>query len=188
MHINKYFVRSLAMMMRLLQSAVIHVILQMALKVQLHGFMKGMALFNQCHYPLDANNRHFRFQWYSQFEWLEYSPIACFACHVFGSTQQNEAFVSAGFQIWKTASEKFRGHQSSSAHKAAVLAWKAAKKARRNPETNVVSLVNHQRKKEVDENKRYLINNIETLIFLGRQGISFRGHRENSVSLNKGIF
>ena len=123
------------MMMRLLQSAVIHVILQMALKVQLHGFMKGMALFNQCHYPLDSNNRHFRFLWYSQFEWLEYSPIAnkafCFACHVFGSTQQNEAFVSAGFQKCKTALEKFRGHQSSSAHKAAVLAWKATKKTRK---------------------------------------------------------
>ena len=68
------------------------------------------------------------------------------------------------------------------------MAWKAAKKTRRNPETNVVSLVNHQRKKEVDENRRYLINIIETLIFLGRQGISFRGHRENSVSLNKGNF
>ena len=29
---------------------------------------------------------------------------------------------------------------------------------------------------------------IETLVFLGRQGVAFRGHRENDESMNKGNF
>ena len=128
-----------------------------------------------------------------QFDRLEYSPSTnrafCFACRVFGRTsQQHEGFVSTGFQKWKSALEKFRAHQNSSAHKSAVLTWKVAKRTRNNPETNVVCLVNHQRKKEIDENREYLKNIIETLIFIGRQGISLRGHRENSESLNKGNF
>ena len=142
---------------------------------------------------MDTHNRHFRYQWYSQFDWLEYSPSAnkafCFACRVFGRTgQQHEAFVSTGFHNWKTALEKFRVHQCTSAHKTAVLTWRTAERTRNNPETNVVTLVNHQTKNEVDENRRYLKDIIETLIFLGRQGISLRGHRENSESLNKGNF
>ena len=142
---------------------------------------------------MDTHNRHFRYQWYSQFDWLEYSPSAnkafCFACRVFGRTgQQHEAFVSTGFHNWKTALKKFRVHQCTSAHKTAVLTWRTAERTRNNPETNVVTLVNHQTKNEVDENRRYLKDIIETLIFLGRQGISLRGHRENSESLNKGNF
>ena len=108
---------------------------------------------------------------------------------MFGRTsKQHEAFVSTGFQKWKSALEKFRAHQSSAAHKTAVLTWKTAQRTRNNPETNVVTLVNYQKKKEVDENRQYLKNIVETLIFLGRQGISLRGHCENNESLNKGNF
>ena len=40
----------------------------------------------------------------------------------------------------------------------------------------------------VNENRQYLKNIVETLVFIGRQGISLRGHRENKESLNKGNF
>ena len=43
-------------------------------------------------------------------------------------------------------------------------------------------------KKIVDENREYVQNIVKTLIFLGRQGISLRGHHENEVSLNRGKF
>ena len=43
-------------------------------------------------------------------------------------------------------------------------------------------------KKVVDENREYVKNIVKTLIFLGRQGISLRGHRENEESLNRGNF
>ena len=90
----------------------------------------------------------------TQFDWLEYSPSVnkafCFVCRVFGRTsKQHEAFVSTGFQKWKSALEKFRAHQSSAAHKTAVLTWKTAQRTRNNPETNVVTLVNYQKRRKL---------------------------------------
>ena len=45
-----------------------------------------------------------------------------------------------------------------------------------------MSLINQQQTKVVDENRQYLTNIVEKLVFLGRQGISLRGHCENEES------
>ena len=147
----------------------------------------------RCRYPVDYHGRHFCTQWYTQFKWLEYSPSInkafCFPCRVFGTKgHHQEAFVSNGFQNWKSALEKFHAHQSSVAHKNSILAWEVGKQMQNNPERNVVSLISLQHKKMIDENRQYLKNIVETLVFIGRQGISLRGHRENDESLNKGNF
>ena len=99
----------------------------------------------------------------------------------------NEAFISNGFQNWKSALEKFHAHQCSVAHKSVVLAWETGKQTQPNPERNVMSLINQQQKKGVDKNRVYLISIVKTLVILGRQGISLRGHRENEES-NRGNF
>ena len=52
------------------------------------------------------------------------------------------------------------------------------------PEANIQSQINHQHKAEVYKNREYIKSIIETLIFLGRQCIPLRGHRENEDSLN----
>jgi len=39
----------------------------------------------------------------------------------------------------------------------------------------------------VDANRDYIKSLIEVTLFLGRQGISFRGHKEDKEALNKGI-
>ena len=70
------------------------------------------------------------------------------SCRVFGYTgHHQEAFISNGFQNWKSALEKFHAHQSSIAHKSAILTWEADQQAQRNPERNVVNLINEQQKK-----------------------------------------
>lgn len=40
----------------------------------------------------------------------------------------------------------------------------------------------------VDANREYIKNLIEVTLYLGRQGISFRGHREDKEALNKGTY
>ena len=145
----------------------------------------------QC--PTDSKGRRFSYKWYVDFKWLEYSPhldkAYCFPCRVFNRNNHNDlAFVSTGFQNWKRALEKFRAHEKSFTHKSAFQAWYAAQQAQNNPEKNVLSLINLQHKKTVEENRQYLKAIIDTIIFLGKQGISFRGHRENDESLNKGNF
>ena len=67
---------------------------------------------------------------------------------MFGNTDHHqEAFISNDFQNWKSALEKFRAHQSSIAHKSAILTWEAGQQAQRNPERNAVNLINEQQKK-----------------------------------------
>ena len=78
--------------------------------------------------------------------------------------------------------EKFRAHQCSVIHKSVILAWETGKQIQHNPERNVMSLINQQQMKIVDENRQYLKNIVEKLVFLGRQGISLRGHCENEES------
>ena len=66
-------------------------------------FQEGYGPYQpRCQYPVDCHGRHFCIQWYTQFKWLEYSPIInkafCFPCCVFGTKgRHQEAFASNGF-------------------------------------------------------------------------------------------
>lgn len=84
------------------------------------------------------NNRKFRTEWYNDHEWLEYSPSTdaayCFSCRAFPSGQaksrKDQVFVSAGFNNWKKAAEKFREHHNSLSHKeshAKFVSFKSSK-------------------------------------------------------------
>jgi len=57
----------------------------------------------RCHFPSDCNGHRFSDRWYSQFNWLEYSPRTNkIFFRVFSRTgQMQEAFVSTGFHKWK---------------------------------------------------------------------------------------
>ena len=105
----------------------------------------------RCQYPFDSHGRHFCAQWYALFKWLEYSPSINkafrFPCCVFSNTgHHQESFISNDFQNWKSALEKFHAHQSSIAHKSAILTWETGQQAQRNAERNVVNLINEQQK------------------------------------------
>ena len=51
---------------------------------------------------------------------------------------------------------------------------------------SVVTQVSAQNKKEIIENRNYLKQIIDIVLYLTRQGISFRGHSETKESLNQG--
>ncbi|CAF4657931.1 unnamed protein product [Rotaria socialis] len=53
---------------------------------------------------------------------------------------------------------------------------------------HVLKLINQQHSKQATENRVYLRELIRTAHFLTRQGVSFRGHRENVGSKNRGNF
>ncbi|CAI6375727.1 unnamed protein product [Macrosiphum euphorbiae] len=63
-----------------------------------------------------------------------------------------------------------------------------------NPKKEVINLINTERKKQIEENRNRLKPIVESIIFLGRQNIPFRGHRdhgnffENDLEKNKGNF
>lgn len=48
-----------------------------------------------------------------------------------------------------------------------------------NLKQEVINLINTERKKQVEENRNLLKPIVESIIFLGRQNIPFRGHRDH---------
>ncbi|KAJ8673294.1 hypothetical protein QAD02_004556 [Eretmocerus hayati] len=61
------------------------------------------------------------------------------------------------------------------------------------PTENVVNQINRQRRERIMANRSRLTNTIENVIFLGRQNIAFRSHRDNRVldfdpTINQGNF
>ncbi|XP_056589609.1 zinc finger MYM-type protein 5-like [Triplophysa dalaica] len=85
-------------------------------------------------YPLTTfglQRRSFQQKWFETFDWLEYSASRnaafCFACRLFGKqvSRVNKDVItsSVGFSNWKRALDSFREHDSSSGHKASMLAF-----------------------------------------------------------------
>jgi len=79
---------------------------------------------------LGASERNFHDNWYSQFNWLEYSPCLdaafCFPCRCFArdiSSQRghaDKAYTKTGFRGWNIATTKFKAHQITSIHISSV--------------------------------------------------------------------
>ena len=78
--------------------------------------------------------RRFQDSWYSKWPWLEWNDEKeCAFCHpcrmavllnlITFSKKAESAFTSEGFQNWKDATRGFRKHESSHAHKEAVMKW-----------------------------------------------------------------
>ena len=67
-------------------------------------------------------NRKFRSEWYTKFDWLEYSAskdIAfCLYCRIFGSKCVNfdASYTSLGMNSWNKATIKFPAHQKTTSH------------------------------------------------------------------------
>lgn len=40
---------------------------------------------------------------------------------------------------------------------------------------------------QIKENRTYMMQLIDITLFLSKQGIAFRGHKENELSLNRGL-
>jgi hypothetical protein len=110
----------------------------------------------------------------------------CFVCRLaYSRGHCDDAFTKNGFHNWSMAIKKFDKHQASSAHKHAYDSYvNAVKNHKEN--IDVVKLMDIEHKKRTLENRNYLKEIIRTIIFLSKQGLASRGHRENDDSVNKG--
>ncbi|CAH1107908.1 unnamed protein product [Psylliodes chrysocephalus] len=69
-------------------------------------------------------------------------------------------------------------HDKSVYHSKAVTEGHNLKKIYENPEIDVRNTLDQERQRQILENKLRLKPIIESVIFLGRQNIAFRGHRD----------
>ena len=115
----------------------------------------------------------------------------CFHCRHFGRNLRETAFVIEGFNDWKHAfGEKDRGiipsHTKSASHSSSEVAFKEWEKRRF--DNTVLQVLDKHNRQEIEENRRYLTYIVNTIVFLGRQGLALRGSDESSGSFQRGNF
>ncbi|XP_022173398.1 zinc finger MYM-type protein 1-like [Myzus persicae] len=137
-----------------------------------------------------SSGRTFRKEWYKSYEWLEYSQeldaAFCFYCRAFPTIGMETAFISCGFKKWGKATQRFSIHQKSNSHKEALCKVVGYKQSL-SSYGNIIGLIDKNHSKVVSDNRNYLKNILETLLYCAKQGIAIRGHDENFKSLNKEI-
>lgn len=131
-------------------------------------------------------NRSCQSRWFTDYNWLDYNEkndsVTCFICKkhfnkIEMEKNTEEAFLSVGFRNWKKALDAFREHQKSKGHVAALTFEITIPKC-----GNVKEMTSDQVKKDMQENRNCLLKIIETLQFLGRQGLALRGEGSDENS------
>lgn len=85
----------------------------------------------------------------------------------------------------KSKKTKLQIHTCCSNHINSMSRWSSRKQSEISG--TIHTQIQSGQKVIVDANRDYIKNLIEVTLYLGRQGISFRGHREDKEALNKGI-
>lgn len=149
-------------------------------------------------YP-STNGRRFSLHWYKQHDWIEYSEredsVYCFACRHFsenillkGEKMGCRTFIDKGFKKWRDTKALLLQHSQSERHLSSMSAWGNFKRISDNKMLSIASELCTTRSNEIIENRKHIKTLFRIASFLGRQGLSFRGHCESSESSNRGNF
>ncbi|XP_063794591.1 zinc finger MYM-type protein 1-like [Pseudophryne corroboree] len=124
--------------------------------------------------------------------WMVYSVVSnklyCFCCRLFAisATSMTSKFVT-GFQKWWKLNPKVHNHETSEEHLCCLEKWKtlaAGLRLHKTIDAKSISLMEMEKKKWRDILHRLL----DITLFLAKQNLAFRGHKEDETSLNKGNF
>jgi len=129
--------------------------------------------------------RAFQAKWFTKFSWLHYNQendsVLCFICtkeheklNLRTTRNKDYAFITDGFSNWKKALTRFKEHQISECHKAALEYHLIPK-----THGNVLEMSSNETKKTMQENRRCLIKIIECLQYLARQGHAIQGDTDD---------
>lgn len=139
--------------------------------------------------------------WFDKFAWLEYSidrdAAFCFACRNFSltsnSTQSKDTFSVSRFRDWHKALIKKRGldgHSTSKDHVEAEMAYRRyiTDKPVICQLSDEASRQASERSIQIERNRKVIGRLFDVIRLLGRLGMPFRGHREDTDSPNRGLF
>lgn len=147
-------------------------------------------------FPKDKTGRSFQVAWYwkklpentmIRRDWLSYSKIKnkafCHHCILFGRKGQN-CWTQEGFSAWSRAVSSIQLHECSDLHIEASLKFKMRLTA-----LPILPLLEEKNKQEKAINREIVKVLIDATLFLSRNGLAFRGHRESvSKPGNRGNF
>ena len=152
---------------------------------QPEGMVFPFKLYGKKNPKKRSMHSHYFKQWTFLHWEEERSAVFCLPCHNVHALGMNilarkgdEAFVSAGFTNWKDATHDFKRHESSQMHAESVMKWHH----HMNCEA-VDTLLSAEKKRQQMANCAALQCIVSHLKFLGRQGLSIRGHSESEGNL-----
>lgn len=145
------------------------------------------------HYPvkyMHGCNRRFKPEWAKKHPWLHYSQTDdgayCKACVLFAPAdvkqQKLGILVAKPFCVWTKQSSSFNDHEKLKYHQDSMARMTAFKDSCSDPTKNVATMLNKAREEQVSRNTRVIKSLLKCVIFCGKQGIAFRGHRDDSTS------
>ena len=104
--------------------------------------------------------------------------IICRNIHIFNqltSKNQENAFITVGYNNWKDATRAFEQHRKSTCHKEAIMKWDYYLKR-----TCVKTQICRQFVSEQETARICLMKILTSVEYLARQGMPLRGHQEDS--------
>ena len=140
--------------------------------------------------PLESG-RDFLKSWYKRFPFIEYNivekKVSCFCCQKFNFDK------SWSFSNWEQ-SHLLTRHSNSKDHKFAMQKWMTYKIRSKEGAPSVASQLSSYHQSEVKDWREYAKDLFQTVAFLAKQNISFRGDREvrehmsSESSVNRGNY
>jgi hypothetical protein len=146
-------------------------------------------------FPVEPKRRlKFQLKWFDRFTWVAYSQhlqgAFCKLCVLFGGItggkgghQALGALVCKPFNRWKDAIEVFQAHSESEYHKTSIVMADNFLKIAAGEKTDVLSKLDAERVRQIQQNRARLIPIIKTIIFCGRQELALRGTNEKGSVL-----
>ncbi len=153
-------------------------------------------------YPIKClygKNRRFKVEWVKNHQWLHYSMsedgVYCKACALFAPSNVRQqslgVFVTKPFQLWTKQSSVFLSHEEHQYHQDSLTRMVAFRDSCSAPTQNIACMLSKEHEDQVARNSLVMKSLFECVCFCGKQGLSFRGHRDDYTAAegdNKGNF
>ena len=92
-------------------------------------------------------------------------------------------FVEGGFTNWKKGLQSFQSHEKSSVHKDAISKISSIARG-----VNIAAILSKERDAELRYHREMLLKLLDCIRFLARQALPFRGHKEDSESMEGNLY
>ena len=138
-----------------------------------------------------GTTRRFKHEYFEKFSWLHWEEskqsVFCYICrniktlgHQLLTTKDEGAFDISGFNNWKQPLIDFSRHERSAKHRECVTRWAHYAKGQ-----TVESQLSEQLKADQKINRAALEAIVTSLRYLGRQGLSMRGHDDTEGNFRR---
>ena len=138
--------------------------------------------------------RNFSPKWLEIYPWLSYSQYVdgafCKYCVLFGDYQRQSGklsqLVSMPLTLWTSATSKFQSHQKSQFHANAVQDANVVKRMSEQKSVSISQTLSGISQGRIARNREIIKSILRGVIYLARQNIAYRGHRDDSKHIKLG--